>query len=230
MHQMEKPADNWTAELVRFLRERPEINAVRIDPAAHRLAVATIGEVDLAVLETQLAATIAAVETRVAAESAQKIPGGYSLRKEGGSVIVGRDTCVTAEKMWLWREMEWPEIKAEPSHEDQEWRTLLILASICGVFGVAGTFAKHFAPDMPWLAKGLFLIGLIAGGWDAAVDTWENLKKREIDIHFRCSRSRSGRRSSMRGVKRSCCCFYFPPRERWRNTRWIAPNAKSARC
>jgi Cd2+/Zn2+-exporting ATPase len=24
----------------------------------------------------------------------------------------------------------------------------------------------------------------VAGGWDAAVDTWENLKKREIDIHF----------------------------------------------
>jgi Cd2+/Zn2+-exporting ATPase len=30
----------------------------------------------------------------------------------------------------------------------------------------------------------LFLVGLIAGGWDAAVDSWENLKKREIDIHF----------------------------------------------
>ena len=112
------------------------------------------------------------------------MPGGYSLRKEGGSVILGRDTCVTAEKMWLWREMEWPEIKAEPSHEDQEWRMLLIFAAVCGVFGVAGTLAKHLAPDLPWLAKGLFLIGLLAGGWDAAVDTWENLKKREIDIHF----------------------------------------------
>ena len=184
MHPIEKPSENWTEELVRFLRDRPEVNAVRIDPVAHRLAVATIGEVDLAVFENQLAATIAAVQTRLAAESPPKIPGGYSLRKEGGSVILGRDTCVTAEKMWLWREMEWPEIKAEPSHEDQEWRMLLILAAGCGVFGVAGTFAKHFASDLPWLAKGLFFIGLIAGGWDAAVDTWANLKKREIDIHF----------------------------------------------
>ena len=34
------------------------------------------------------------------------------------------------------------------------------------------------------MAKGLFLLGFFAGGWDAAVDTWANLKKREIDIHF----------------------------------------------
>ena len=27
-------------------------------------------------------------------------------------------------------------------------------------------------------------MGLITGGWDAAIDSWENLKKREIDIHF----------------------------------------------
>jgi Cd2+/Zn2+-exporting ATPase len=37
---------------------------------------------------------------------------------------------------------------------------------------------------VPWLGRGLFLAGVITGGWDAAVDTWANLKKREIDIHF----------------------------------------------
>jgi Cd2+/Zn2+-exporting ATPase len=30
----------------------------------------------------------------------------------------------------------------------------------------------------------LFFVGIVAGGWDAAVYTWANLKKREIDIHF----------------------------------------------
>lgn len=66
MHPIEKQSENWTEELVRFLRDRPEVNAVRIDPVAHRLAVATIGEVDLTVFENQLAATIAAVEMRLA--------------------------------------------------------------------------------------------------------------------------------------------------------------------
>ena len=99
-------------------------------------------------------------------------------------MVLGRDTCVTAEKMWLWREMEWPEITAEPSPEDQEWRTLSVLAAICGTVGIAGVLAQHFLSSLPWLAKSLFVVGLVTGGWDAAVDTWANLKKREIDIHF----------------------------------------------
>src|SRR3954462_2859675 len=50
--------------------------------------------------------------------------------------------------------------------------------------GIAGGLALRFAPGVPWLATACFRAGIIAGGWDAAVDTWENLKKREIDIHF----------------------------------------------
>ncbi len=177
-------AQGWAEELVLFLREQPEISAVKIDPVAHKLAVATIGNVDLKLLETRLAATVAAVEARFGTLSAPKIPGGYSLKKEGESLVLGRDSCVTAEKMWLWREMEWPEIKAEPSPEDQEWRLLTLLAAICGVAGIAATLVAHWVPSLPWLAKALFAVGLVAGGWDAAVDTWENIKKREIDIHF----------------------------------------------
>ena len=91
---------------------------------------------------------------------------------------------MTAEKLWLWREMEWPEIKAETPPSEQEWRTLAWLAVTCGAAGVAGLMATYFLPQHPWAAKALFLVGVIAGGWDAAVDAWENLRKREIDIHF----------------------------------------------
>jgi Cd2+/Zn2+-exporting ATPase len=184
---MHPPADtetNWTEELVRFLREQPEVRALRIDPVAHRVAVATIDTIDLADLEARLAATIAGVETRLAAKAARPVPAGYSLRQEGGAMVLGRDTCVTAEKLWLWREMEWPEIKAEPTPADQEWRTLSALAAVCGAAGIAGALAQHYLPEIPGVARGLFAVGLVAGGWDAAVDTWANLKKREIDIHF----------------------------------------------
>ncbi len=174
----------WTEDLIRFLQSQPGVAAVRVDPAAHKVSVATIGRVDLAGLEEKLAATIAAVEAQLAAKAAGKAPLGYSLRREGAATIVGRETCVTAEKLWLWREMEWPEIAAEPTPEDQEWRTLSVLAAACGAAGIAGALAAHFAPGWPWLSRGLLLAGLVTGGWDATVDTWENLKKREIDIHF----------------------------------------------
>jgi Cd2+/Zn2+-exporting ATPase len=184
MAKPEEVTSNWTEELVRFLREQPEVRAVRIDPVAHKVAIATVQNVDLAELEARLAATIAAVEAQLAAKAALKTPAGFSMRKEGGAVVLGRDTCVTAEKLWLWREMEWPEIKAESLPEEQEWRTLAKLAAICGASGIAGMLAGHFAPELPWLAKGFFLLGLVTGGWDAAGDSWKNLKKGEVEIHF----------------------------------------------
>jgi Cd2+/Zn2+-exporting ATPase len=179
-----KTGTAWIEELVHFLRTQPAVTAVRIDPEAQRVAVATIGNVPVEGLEDKLAETIAAVEAQLAARETAAVPRGYSLRQEGGAVVVGRETCETAEKLWLWREMEWPEIKAEPAPGEQEWKTLTVLATVCGVAGIAGALAGFFAPQITWLPKAFFLVGILAGGWDAAIDTWENLRKREVDIHF----------------------------------------------
>lgn len=174
---------NWVEELVKFLRSRPEVSAVRIDPASHRVAVATLGYVDLSELEAKLAETIAAVEARIAAAESAQPPAGYRLRREGEATVVGRESCETAEKFWLWREMEWPDLKAAPASE-QEWRTLATLAMICGVAGVGAALLTEFLPQAPLAARLLYVAALVAGGWDAAIDTWQNLRKREIDIHF----------------------------------------------
>ncbi len=171
-------------ELVRFLQAQPSVRALRIDAQAHKVSIATFDQIDLADLEAKLAATIAGVEAQLAHKSAALAPGGFSLKQDGGTIVLGRDTCVTAEKMWLWREMEWPEIKADPSPADQEWRTIAVLAAICGIAGIAGFSVHYFWPELSGLSRAFFLVGLIAGGWDAAGDTWKNLQKREIDIHF----------------------------------------------
>ena len=175
---------NWVDELVKFLREQPSVSAVRIDPATQKVAIATVGRMEIPGLEVKLAETIAAIEADLSARAAARAPGGYTVRRSGDTVVVGREQCVTAEKLWLWREMEWPEIKAEPTPADQEWRLLALLATICAGAGLAGEVAGYFAPQLPWLSRGLFFIGIVTGGWDAAVDTWANLKKRQIDIHF----------------------------------------------
>src|SRR5258706_11747632 len=111
MSESDKSSSDWVGELVDFLRTQPGVTAVRIDPVAHRVAVATVGRVEVEGLEEKLAATIAAVEARLEAAQTVRAPVGYSLRQEGGTTVLGRDTCVTAEKLWLWREVEWPEIK-----------------------------------------------------------------------------------------------------------------------
>jgi len=180
----ENQGADWVEELVKFLRAQPEVSAVRVDPASRKISLATLGPVDVAALEAKLAETIAAAEARFAAKSPRAAPAGYHLRTEGGATVIGRESCETAQKLWLWREMEWPEIKAEPTAADQEWRTLGWLAALCGLFGIAGFVSLHALPGIPWLAKLFFGVALVTGGWDAAVDTRENLRKGRIDIHF----------------------------------------------
>ncbi len=175
---------SWVAELVQFLRTEPGVCAVRIDPGSHTLAVATFGEVDLALLSEKLAATIAAVDARLEREARAVAPAGFSLRQEGGAMVLARDSCVTAEKIRPWRELEWPGLDAVGADEEPEWKFLATLAAVCGGAGVAGALLQAFAPGSPWAAWFFFAAALVAGAWDAAIDTWANLKKREIDIHF----------------------------------------------
>ncbi len=185
MHGGSKSGGHWVEELVAFLRTQPSVNAVRIDADAQKLAIATMGEVDLVELEARLGETLSAIEAELASHAAAAVPAGYSVREEGGAVVVGRDRCVTAGSLMQWRELPWPDVREEdPGAEAGEWKFLAALATACAVAGLGGLAAAHFLPDVPWLAKALFLVGILAGGWDAAVDTWENLRKREIDIHF----------------------------------------------
>ena len=74
MVSSDKAGDAWVEELVRFLRTQPGVTAVRIDPTAHTVFVATVGNPPLAGLEEKLAATIAAVEAQVAAKNAGRAP------------------------------------------------------------------------------------------------------------------------------------------------------------
>src|SRR5687768_1660637 len=157
---------DWVKELVEFLRTQPSVSAVRIDPTAQTVAVATIGNVEIEGLEEKLAETIAAIEAELAAKAASRVPAGYSVRKEGGALVVGRDHCVTAETMWKWRELEWPEMREDEQPDEGEWRKLAWLAGICGIAGIAGAVTERLAPGAPWLARSLFLIGIGAGGWD----------------------------------------------------------------
>ena len=68
---------------------------VRIDPGAHKVAVATIGPVDLHAFEARLAETIAAVEAQLAAGAIKAAPAGYSLRRDGAATASSRPAAKT---------------------------------------------------------------------------------------------------------------------------------------
>jgi len=62
---------------------------------------------------------------------------------------------------------------------------LTALAAACGGLGLLGFAAGHALPQFPWASHVLYFAAIVAGGWDAAKDSWENLRaRRPIDIHF----------------------------------------------
>jgi Cd2+/Zn2+-exporting ATPase len=57
-------------------------------------------------------------------------------------------------------------------------------AAICGGFGIAGFVIGRASIGPAWLPVAFYLVALVAGAWDAAKDSWANIKSRTLDIHF----------------------------------------------
>lgn len=187
-HSGKSNSDKWVDDLARFLRTEPGVEAVRINPADRRIALATLGSVDTAVLDSRLAGVISAIESRLegGAAGSSAAPEGFVLRREGDSAVLSKETCETAPTFWKWREFQWPEVDVrEHDHEHgEDWRVLAALAGVCGVFGVLAFFVTQTGSASDTVIKALYLVSIAAGGWDAAIDVVAKLKKREIDIHF----------------------------------------------
>jgi cation transport ATPase len=47
-------------------------------------------------------------------------------------------------------------------------------AAVCGVFGLAGFIGERAWGEDAWVVRVLYLVALLAGGWDAAKDTAEH--------------------------------------------------------
>ncbi len=174
----------WTEALADFLRREPEIEALRLDPSGRKVSVATMGEVDTEALRARLAETLAAIESQLGATA--HAPAGFTLRQAGGVTEFAGQSCATAPKFWKWREFSWPEIAPLESGEPQtpEWKELAWFAGVCGVAGLAGFIVEKLGFGPVWLVPGLYGLALVAGGWDAAKDTWENIRAGKLDIHF----------------------------------------------
>jgi Cd2+/Zn2+-exporting ATPase len=69
------------------------------------------------------------------------------------------------------------------SNDDISWSMLLVSAIICGLATFGGIIAQRF-PGSENIAVALYLTAYLAGGWDAAIDTFGKLKRFRLDIHF----------------------------------------------
>ena len=175
---------DWVAALAEFLRSQPGVSAVRVDPTGRKVSVATLGDVDLALLDVQLAEVIAAIEEKLgtAAGAPGAAPAGFVLKQEGETAVLAKETCATAPHFWKWREFQWPE--PEEVEDEEDWRVLAAFAAVCWVFGTTAYVLKTGGWAGGTTVNVLFGLSILAGGWDAAIDVWVKIRKGELDIHF----------------------------------------------
>ena len=180
--------DRWVEDLARFLRAEPGVEAVRLNPADRKVSVATLGSVDTELLDSRLAGVITAIESRLGNSVAGSgtAPVGFVLKREGDAAVLSKESCETAPTFWKWREFQWPDIalREEEQEHGEDWRVLASLAGVCGVFGVLAFLVDRTGSASETVVKGLYLVSIAAGGWDAAIDVVAKLRKKEIDIHF----------------------------------------------
>ncbi len=122
------------------------------------------------------------------ANPGRHMPPGLKLAiLPGKGFMIQRETCKTAETFWKWSALPWPVFKtrhiptAGELAELPEWKRALAAAILCGVAMISGWVAS--ATAWPY-APLLFLLAYIAGGWFPAIETYELLRKRELDVHF----------------------------------------------
>lgn len=175
----ESPQDNWAAGLASFLQSNEAVEALRVDATHRKVEIATIGPVDLKLLEARLTETIRMIK---AGNSQAASVGVHVKTGEDGRLSLQKPTCITAPRLWQWREIEWP--VAEETDEYEDWRVLGVLAGICAILGVAAWGIETVGTAPSWVPIVLYIGAMFAGGWDALGDVKIGLPKGELDIHF----------------------------------------------
>ncbi|MBT4757771.1 MAG: heavy metal translocating P-type ATPase [Opitutae bacterium] len=175
-----KPA-SWAAGLARFLHENASVEALRVDSEHRSVSIATLGPVDLEVLQASLAETIRLIDSQ--AETSKAV--GVTIEAgEGGAIHLQKPTCLTAPILWHWRDLNWPDAVEAEEETGEEWRLLGLLAGGCAVLGLSGFMVSTVAAAPTWVSVLFYIGAMIAGGWDAFEDAKVGLPRGELDIHF----------------------------------------------
>ena len=195
------PAHCLVQSVAAALAAEPALEAVTINPARHEISIATIGKASDPQLAERITATVRELREDPAGAHCGLLTGGsdcftcdrplppgmlnaITINRQNDATTIARVTCPTAPRFWRWRSIPWPklvprevEVPEDEEHLD-EWKPQLLAAGLCAGFGIAAALTR--GP----VSSGLFLASYLAGAWFPAVEVWELLQKRRLDVHF----------------------------------------------
>jgi Zn2+/Cd2+-exporting ATPase len=180
---MHEPTPAWMLTLVDFLQLQQNVEAVLVDPEHRKISLATWSVANAEQLQAQLESvleTVDADQTRLT-DFPDKL-GNLRLERDGAGILISKPSCPTAPRLWQWRKFNWPE--PDDAGHANEWKMLAKQAAICGAALLLGWLWDNYGCQPRWVAYLCYGLAMLAGGWDAAIDAWEELKARRLDVHF----------------------------------------------
>ena len=176
----------WMRTLVEFLQEERQVEALRVNPGDGKVFVATLGAIDVSKLQRRLESLLEGLDRELFLQDSEEesqgereLPGSYGvhLSRSGDEATLEKPSCPTAPKLWKWRDFSWPEPEELEQQSREEWQVLAWQAGICGVALVAAVIVSKLAGESTsgalfFTSRILFIISLVAGAWDAAIDAW----------------------------------------------------------
>lgn len=200
MKQVSGNSDNTgglVSGIAGFIRQSSGVEAVRLQSDGRHVALATLGKVDREALERDLQRLLvrinAVADSTAMASCGQDVGAGLKMRSVAGGVQLERPSCPTAPAFWIWREVPWPEAAATDSiagdtghsaadHDD--WKIQALLAAGCGLLGLGAFIYEGIAGGRDFTSIMLYVLAMVAGGWDAAGDAFAKVRRGRLDIHF----------------------------------------------
>lgn len=180
-------APEWVERLTDFLNREGEVEAILVQPGAHRVSLATLGNVDETKLRARLDAVLRSLDEKtlsVGSSASGANLGSVRMRQLPNETLFEKPSCPTAPTLWKWREFKWPEPEEIEAQSEEEWKALAWQAGICGVALIAAWICGAIEAIPRAVSLVLYSIAIVAGAWDAAIDAWEKIRQGSLDIHF----------------------------------------------
>jgi Cd2+/Zn2+-exporting ATPase len=187
-------------QVARLLSEEPQLEAVAFQPQKQLLSIATLGDdaghrigdrVREAVGDREQQCGVLDAKgncEQCGTAPSQKVGNANVVVKEVlGNTVIEKLTCRTAVGFWQWNTVRWPRAGCcGPAHADadpNEWKKLALLSTLCLLAGL-GAWAAEKLQAAHAVVLGLFALSYIAGAWEAAGESWQRLRRGDLDIHF----------------------------------------------
>ncbi len=184
------------------MKHNPSLEAVRINRAAGALSVATLGTSPETADANLIAARLKAAHEGTPASHCALLTGAdncsacprsatlpasrlVTIDHSPAATTIARVTCPTAPRFWKWRDHPLPilvprEIRLpEDEKAENEWKPQLAASLACAAAIIAAWFLGNTTAGIA-----AFTVAYLAGGAFPAVEAWERLRDRRLDVHF----------------------------------------------